>query len=296
MTNLDRNQISGILFTLASAFTYGSVTTQAKIFYEGGGNAMTLVFWRYLVATVVVACILKLTQKSVKPIKKVRLQVIILSVVFSGTMVLYLKSVESISVSLAVLLLFLFPIIVMLICLITGRMRVSIINIGAFFLAFIGIALLLGGNDLKGEHTGIMLACLAACGAAYTFVKGGDIAPVIHPLVLAFWINLTGLILVLFLVIGQFSMPSALLSLLCLLGATLSYIIAILTHFAALARLSAPRVAFIFNFEPVVSLVLAAVVLSESLASIQWVGVVLILILLPLFNFLYKPTDKQTSI
>ncbi len=295
MSNLDRNQITGILFALASAFAYGSVTTQAKVFYEAGGNAMTLIFWRYLIATMVIAYILKLTRQTVKPMKQIRLQVIILSVIFSGTMVLYLKSVETITVSLAVILLFMFPVIVMFICLATGRMRASIINIGTFFLAFLGITFLLGGNELKGAHTGIVLACLAACGCAYTFVKGGDIASLIHPLVLVFWINMAGLVLVIFLVIDQFSMPSGLLPLLCLIGATMSYMIAILTHFSALARLSAPRVAFIFNLEPVVSLTLAAVVLSESLSMMQWVGVILILMLLPLFNILYKPSVRPMS-
>ncbi|MYB35499.1 MAG: DMT family transporter [Gammaproteobacteria bacterium] len=292
MTGLGHNRISGILFALAAAFTYGAVTTQAKIVYEAGGNAMTLMFWRYLMATMVIAGIVKLSRQSFKPMAEITLSVIYLSVVFSGTMILYLKSVESITVSLAVLLLYLFPVFVMLICLITGRMQASVINIGAFFAAFTGIALLLGGNDLEGGKPGIFLAILAACGAAYTFVKGGDIAPRINPFVLTFWVNLVGLILVIPMVLDQYRMPSGVIPLLCLLGATLSYIAAILTHFATLARLSAARAAFIFNLEPVVSLLLAALVLSESLAPMQWIGVSLILLLLPLFNVLYKPTER----
>lgn len=295
MTSLGHSRISGILFALVAVFTYGAQTTQAKIVYEAGGNAMTLVFWRYFIAAMVIAGILKLTRQSFRPMTEITWPVIYLSVVFSGTMILYLKSVESITVSLAVLLLYLFPVFVMLICLVTGRMQASVINIGAFFVAFIGIALLLGGNELGGGRPGIFLAILAACGAAYTFVKGGDIAPRISPLVLAFWVNLVGVVLVIPLVLDQYSMPIGIIPLLCLSGATLSYIIAVLAHFATLSRLSAARTAFIFNLEPVVSLLLAVLVLSESLAPMQWVGVVLILMLLPLFNVLYRPTDRSTG-
>lgn len=71
----------------------------------------------------------------------------------------------------------------------TGRMQASVINIGAFFMALIGIVLLPGGNDMEGGQSGIFLAALAACGTAYLFVKGGDIAPGISSPVLTFWLT-----------------------------------------------------------------------------------------------------------
>lgn len=67
--------------------------------------------------------------------------------------------------------------------------------------------------------------------------------------------------------------------------------VAILTCLAILSELSVVRAAFIFHLEPVISLLLAALVLSESLAPLQWIGVTLILLLLSPFNVLYKPID-----
>lgn len=289
---MNRQRISGILFAFAAAFFYGAVTTQAKVAYEAGSNAMTLMFWRYLVTSIIIGIVLKLSRQSLKTLPEITLQVAVVSLVFSGTMILYLKSVEIITVSLSVLLLYLFPVMVMLVSVVTGRMHASAVNVGAFFIALLGIGLLLGGNELEGGKLGMIMALLAACGAAYTFVKGGDIAPKTTSLVLSFWINLTGLFLVIPLVYDQYAMPVGRTGMMCFLGATLSYIIAILTHFAGLARLSAARAAFIFNLEPVVALLLAVIVLSESLSTMQWAGVGLILMLLPLFNILYKPIGK----
>ncbi|MXZ80374.1 MAG: DMT family transporter [Gammaproteobacteria bacterium] len=286
-------RLSGILLALTAAMAYGAVTTQAKIVYTAGGNALTLMFWRYLVASVVIASVLKLARQPLGPKSGITLRIVLISVVFSGSMISYLKSVETISVSLAVLLLYIFPILVMLTALVTGRMRPSIISIGAFFMAFLGIGLLLGGDDLEGGLTGILFAVLAACGFAYTFLKGSDLAPGTGSLVLSLWVNLAGLCLVVPMVYGEFAMPDGQIALLCLVGATLSYIVAVLAHFATLARLSAARAAFIFNLEPVVSLLLAMLVLSESLGTVQWMGVGLILALLPLFNILYKPLDGK---
>lgn len=289
-------RLSGILLALTAAIAYGAVTTQAKIVYAAGGNALTLMFWRYLVASIVIAGVLRLARQPLRPKSGIPFQTVLISVVFAGSMISYLKSVETISVSLAVLLLYIFPILVMLTALVTGRMRPSIISVGAFFMAFLGIGLLLGGDDLEGGLAGIGFAALAACGFAYTFLKGSDLAPGTGSLVLSLWVNLAGLCLVVPMVYDEFAMPDGQIALLCLVGATLSYIVAVLAHFATLARLSAARAAFIFNLEPVVSLLLAMLVLSESLGTVQWIGVGLILVLLPLFNILYKPLDGKPHV
>ena len=52
---------------------------------------------------------------------------------------------------------------------------------------------------------------------------------------------------------------------------------AILSQFEALARLSAARAAFLINLEPVVSILLASLVLNESLSLIQVSGVILVI-------------------
>lgn len=96
MTGPGHGRVSGILFALAAAFGYGTVTTQAKIVYKAGGNAMTPMFGRYFMAAMVIAGTLILVRQSFRPLAEITLPASCLSMVFSGTMIPYLKAVESV--------------------------------------------------------------------------------------------------------------------------------------------------------------------------------------------------------
>ena len=74
----------------------------------------------------------------------------------------------------------------------------------------------------------------------------------------------------------QFSLPTAGIGLIALAAATLFYVVAVLCQFEALARLPAATAAFILNLEPVVSIVLAAIILHDNLVTLQWIGVALV--------------------
>jgi drug/metabolite transporter (DMT)-like permease len=97
------------------------------------------------------------------------------------------------------------------------------------------------------------------------------------PLLVTFWVNAAGLLLILPMISGNFTLPAASPGMLALGLATLFYLIAILSQFQALARLSAARAAFLLNLEPVVSIVLASLVLNETLSPLQLSGVILVI-------------------
>ena len=93
---------------------------------------------------------------------------------------------------------------------------------------------------------------------------------------MTFWINAVGLVMIVPLGYTQFSLPTATNGLTALAAATLFYVVAILCQFQALARLPATTAAFILNLEPVVSILLAAIILQEHLAGLQWLGIALV--------------------
>jgi drug/metabolite transporter (DMT)-like permease len=228
---------AGIIFALITAISLGVITTQAKIFYSGGGNAMTLMLMRFLIST----------------------------------------SVETISVSLAVLILYTYPLLVLAYSVLLKLVSPSPLLISIFCLAFLGLYLALSGGPVKLDSNGLMFSSLAALGAAYTFIKGARIAPRLNPLIMTFWINAVGLVMIVPLVYTQFSLSTATSGLIALAAATLFYLIAILCQFEALARLPAATAALILNLEPVVSILLAAIVLQEHMSGLQWLGVALVI-------------------
>ncbi|MEM7565564.1 MAG: EamA family transporter, partial [Pseudomonadota bacterium] len=114
-------------------------------------------------------------------------------------------------------------------------------------------------------------------GAAFTFVCGARVAPKMSPLLMTFWVNAVGLVLILPLIWNQLELPFSLKGNLALAAATIFYLIAILSQFQALARLSAARASFLLNLEPVVSILLAFLVINEILSITQWAGVILVI-------------------
>ena len=254
----------------------GAITTQAKIFYAGGGNAMALMLTRFLISTLVFGLMIALRRRAFKIDRHQRLPVLMLGLVWSGSMICYLLSVESISVSLAALILYTYPLLVLAFSVVRRQISTSHSLISIFCLSFLGLYLALSSGSVKLDSVGLLFASLAALGAAYTFIRGARIAPNLNPLVMTFWINAVGLAMIVPLVYTQFSLSTAAIGLIALAAATLFYLVAILCQFEALARLPATTAAFILNLEPVVSILLAAIILQEHLSGMQWLGVALV--------------------
>ena len=274
----------GVIYAFIAAFGLGAVTSQAKLVYADGGDAMTMMFWRFAISIILIGLLLLIRRQTFVVNKEHRTSVFLIGFIWSGAMICYLKSVETISVSLAVLILYSYPILVLLISMFSGKIKISGMVIFIFFMAFIGIAMMLGGGDIRASWIGITFAALAASGAAYTFISGSKIAPKLNPITLTFWVNATGFIMVIPLMQNQLNMPDSTPGLIYLGGATMCYIIAILCQFQSLSFIPAAKAAFIFNLEPFVSIMLAVTVLGEHLTTIQWTGAGIVLAVLFLFS------------
>ena len=270
------SRYSGMIFALVTACGLGAITTQAKIYYADGGNALTLMLLRFLASTLVFGLLLLLRRERFSVTRELRLPLLLLGLVWSGSMIFYLMSVEKISVSLAVLLLYFYPLLVLAWAIVTRQLRASAPLIGLFLGAFAGLYLALSAGEITLHTGGVVFAALASCGAAYTFVCGARVAPAMSPLLMTFWINAVGLLMISPLMPGKLTLPATAGGLLALSLATLFYLVAILSQFQALARLPAARAAFLLNLEPVVSILLARLVLQENLSPIQASGVVLV--------------------
>ncbi len=267
----------GVIFALVTAVCLGSVTTQAKLFYAEGGNAMTLMLARFFISTLAFGALLLIRQQSLRVSRGNRLAVFLVGGIWSAAMIFYLLSVETISVSLAVLILYAYPLLVLLYSIARGYLSPSLRLIFLFLLAFLGLYLALSSAKMTLDTRGLLYAVLACLGAAFTFVKGARVAPLLDPLVMTFWVNFVGLVMIIPMVYSNLVVIVSTAGITALSLATSFYVIAILCQFQALARLPAAIAALILNLEPVVSILLAVFILNEQLSSMQWVGVALVI-------------------
>ena len=232
---------------------------------------------RLVISTLVFGLILLIRRETFAVAKPQRLGLFLVGLIWSSAMICYLLSVERISVSLAVLIFYTYPLQVLIFSIFKRQVQASGLLVCLFTCAFLGLYLALSGGELTIDSRGIMLASLASCGAAFTFVCGARVAPMMSPLLMTFWVNAVGLVIILPLMPGQLALPESMSGNIPLITATLIYLVAILSQFQALARLPAARAAFLLNLEPVVSILLAFLVINELLSTTQWAGVVLVI-------------------
>ena len=282
---------SGIIFALVTACGLGAITTLAKIFYTDGGNALTLMLTRFVASVLVFGLLILIRRDSFKVNTAQRTPLIALGIIWSAAMICYLIAVETVSVSLAVLIFYFYPLLVLAYSILSRQLAASLPLISLFLGAFLGLYLALSGGEISVDVNGILFATLASCGAAFTFICGARVAPAMSPLLMSFWINAIGLMLILPMMVDRLELPGSLQGTVALATATLFYLIAILCQFQALARLPAARAAFLLNLEPVVSIMLAYLVLSETLSIIQGSGVILVLSII-IFSLRFKPTTS----
>ena len=281
---------AGMLFALVTACGLGAITTQAKIFYADDGNALTLMLTRFAASTLIFGLLLLLRRGSFKVDSRQRIPLLLLGIVWSGAMIFYLVAVETISVSLAVLILYFYPLLVLAYSVIRRQLKASAAVIALFCTAFFGLYLALSGGEIKVDLNGILFAAMASLGAAFTFICGARVAPSMSPLLMTFWVNAIGLLMIVPMMAGKLALPSASGGSLALGLATVFYLVAILSQFEALARLSAARAAFLLNLEPVVSILLAVLILNEKLSVIQTSGVILVISVV-ILSLRFKPAD-----
>jgi drug/metabolite transporter (DMT)-like permease len=84
------------------------------------------------------------------------------------------------------------------------------------------------------------------------------------------------------LVAGGLAWPDTLAGSLAAIGATLCYVVAFITWFAAIRMIAPTYGAMMLNVEPVVSIFAATLLLDERLGAVQVAGVVLVLAMLTL--------------
>lgn len=279
-----------MVFALVTACGLGAITTMAKVFYDAGGDAGSLMLVRFVASTLVFGLLLLIRRSRFTVDSAQRLPLLLIGLFWSGGMICYLSAVETLSVSLAVLIFYSYPLLVLAWSIVNRQLKASAGLIGLFIAAFVGLYLALSGSEIKVDINGLAFAALAACGAAFTFISGARVAPTMSPLLMTFWINAAGFILIAPMLLDGISLPATSDGLIALLLATLFYLVAILSQFEALARLPAARAAFLLNLEPVVSILLARLVLDETLNLIQASGVILVISVVTL-SLRFKPSN-----
>jgi len=270
----------GIACALAAAALYGLVPNFVRAAYVNGVPPIESTLFRTFVIAIVFA-VIAVVQGVRLTIPRAALPSFLGQAVSTFFVsVAYLGSVQFIPVGLAVIIFFLFPVIIMLMApLVEGR-NPGLLRLLIALLAFGGLAVAVGPSFESLDIRGILLAALGAAGAAAQFFSGRAISHHMTPAAFGSLVHIVILppVLAVALYAGSghlrfFPGGTAMTTgLLFMSGVGAVYVFAYMVQMLSLRFAPASTVAPFYNLEPVVTTAVAATILGERLQTNQYAG------------------------
>jgi drug/metabolite transporter (DMT)-like permease len=267
--------LSGMLFGLMGFFG-------THLFYLDI-SVTNMLFWRFLIATIVIAAMLVFRKKTLKSNAGATslIKIFILGALsYSGASFFYFLACKAIGTGLAMVIFFSFPVFVTLFAWLAGSWRVNRHAISALLAVITGLVFLKG----HGEHTvqlgGVMLAVTAAFSfAAYVYgskhtTKGMDSGL----LALLVCCGNTLIFLALSLWDGSFIIPGSMTAwfYICAIG-IIATALPIQLLLDGLKYISPVKASILSVLEPVVTLLVGITMLNETMSAVQALGVFIVL-------------------
>lgn len=270
---------TGLAFALVSASLYGFNIVYARVASFAGANGSAIVIYRVLLMLGLVALVAVVGRRSLRMAREERTTILLLGLSTALVGLCYLSSVAFIPVTVAAVVFYTFPILIVLASPFVEGTRLTPALMGVVGVATIGVILVVGPAFGGLDWRGLALAFGASVATAFQFFaaarcrKTGVVAKV-------FWIHLIILptAVLISLVTGQLAGPSILALAPLAVALTIGgYVFGFILQFLALGRISAVAAGIIYCTEPVVAAISSALVLQESLAPLQIAGGTLVL-------------------
>ena len=261
-----------------STLAYGVLPILGKLAYAAGVRPLPLLAWRYVIAALLIA----LLERGPQPPLRQRVRLWAIGSVFVFNSIAYFRALEQIPASVTALVLYTYPVIVVLLAALVGVERFTWRALLATLGAFGGCALTAGGAPAGAplRLSGIAWALGAALVYASYIVLSSRFGSGVPARVLALHLAQAAAVLcVAFgLAGGGLALPTDPRGLLAVAAiGVVSTVVAMTTFLAGMALVGPTRASVLSSLEVIVTLVLAFVFLGERLGPWQWAGAALIL-------------------
>lgn len=178
----------GVIYGAIAAISYGTNPLGALFLYEQGINANSVLFYRFLLAAVVLAGIMLVSKKSFAVSQKELLVLAGLGLLFGVSSITFFSSFHYMDAGIAATLLFVYPVMVAVIMALFFKERVSLITLLSIVLALGGIGLLYKSDaGMTLSAAGVMLVMLSSLTYALYIIAVNKFASHMSSLRLTFY-------------------------------------------------------------------------------------------------------------
>lgn len=284
-----RPTIRGTVSALLAALCFATVPALVLSAHSAGATVLTLLAVRYWLASFVLVPVTAATNRGRLPPLRQLVQIMLIAGVFLGLQAsLYFFALTRLPSSIAVLVLFTFPLIITIYDWLTGQpvLKDSIL---VLMLCLAGLAILLGPDFGHLDIIGLGAALLAAIAYSVYMILIDRSSTGMSPAVINAAVSLANAItMTLAAVITGTFQPNfnfkAWLSIILIVAVT--NIAGMQLFFGALKQLGPQRTAILNMAEPLFAVLIGLAVLNEQLKAVQLAGAVVLLIGLTLFTWL----------
>jgi len=271
----------GALFIFASAAGFATLAIFIKFAMAAGANITTILSGRFLMAGLFLFLVLKARNISARIDSKLAIQLCLLGAVgYGGMSMLFANSLYYLPASLTAMLLYTYPAIVSLLSFVLGDERFGWYKGIALFICFAGLFLVLGVSFAGVQMIGVLSVLGAAAIYSCYIIVGNRLLKSVDALVTTTYVcSAAGVTFLLYGLLSNdliFDLPVK--AWLEILGiAIFPTLIAVLTFFSGLRLIGATNASIISTLEPLITVMLSALLLGEKITLVQAGGGLLLL-------------------
>lgn len=291
------HRIVGIVLVMVSAAAFGTLAILGRFAYAEGMNAQSILFLRFSLAAVLMLALLRVRRERLPRGPVLRRLIAMGAVGYVGQAMAYLTALKYASAGLVALLLYLYPIFVVLLAAVLLHEPFTGVKGLALGLALAGLLLTVG--PLGGQALGILLAITGAVIYAIYIIVGSHVMRQVSAVQSSAVIfAAAGLSAGTLMLVTGPQLPAtgsgwATIAAIVLVATVLP----VVTFLAGLERIGPSNAAMLSTLEPVVTVLLAAWWLNERLAPVALLGggLILLAVLLVAYGELRRLAPRVTK-
>ena len=266
--------LADLLPGVLAALGFGASNVLGKVAFAAGADVLTLITFRGFIGIAFVWAWLHYAPPARLHAKRERTVAFGIGLLFALNVFCVFKAIEAIPVPIAVLAYFVYPFMTGIAGALTGLDKLTWRGAAAALAAFAGLALMIGAHPGNLDWIGLTYAFAAAVfRTAMLLVTRAELGSADSRLTSGYSLLSSTLVLAAAsLVTLTWDLPQTTPGWLAFLGASFATTIAILALFASAARVGPFRTALTMNLEPVVSILLSALLLGETIGGTQLLG------------------------